>query len=145
MVTLCYRRISYHAPLLSPSLCPLIPRFRHQLTRMPNHISHRYIPVLFATITSTLGGIVTTFHSRHTMLSYGLPMHITGVPITWPVWMIGQCHTTLTWSWASAWATSLLTIVFDYLESRGGIQCCPTAHRDRSFWHLEFVWDGFAR
>lgn len=35
------------------------------------------------------------FHTRTTMLSFGLPAHIADVPGTWPVWVIAQAHTSI--------------------------------------------------
>ncbi|RYP56098.1 hypothetical protein DL771_012161 [Monosporascus sp. 5C6A] len=62
---------------------------------MPGHFAPRHIPALFSATTTTLGGMLAMFHARATMLSFGLPAHIANVPVTWPVWVIGQAHASI--------------------------------------------------
>ena len=38
---------------------------------------------------------MSMFYTRSTMLSFGLPAHIADIHATWPVWIIGQAHTTV--------------------------------------------------
>jgi hypothetical protein len=62
---------------------------------MAKRIAPRHIPALFGATTTTLGGMLALFYPRATMLSSGLPAHIATVPDTWPVWVIGQAHTSV--------------------------------------------------
>jgi hypothetical protein len=58
-------------------------------------VTLRHVPALFGATTTTFGGMVSIFYPRSTMLSFGLPAHIADIDATWPVWVIGQAHTTV--------------------------------------------------
>lgn len=58
-------------------------------------VTPRHIPALFSATTTTVGGMMSIFYTRSTMLSFGLPAHIANTDATWPVWVIAQAHTTV--------------------------------------------------